>query len=112
MSDAETGLTLQDVGLAMKAKFSVFRREALGGYSTRGPVAQEMDLATARKEIVRLKSLYPHQDFVLMGEIGEATRSERVTVKIVAPDLSDLVPKKRKAVFSPNVIPLRKSEVG
>ena len=96
----------------MKAKFSVFRRESLGGYSTRGPVAQEMGIDAARKEIVHLKSLYPYQDFVIMGEIGEATRSERVTVKIAAPDLSSLVRKKRKAVFSPNVIPLRKSEVG
>jgi len=96
----------------MKAKFSVFRRECLGGYSTRGPVAQEMDFDAARKEIVHLKSLYPHQDFVIMREIGEATRSERMRVKIVAPDLSSFVRKKRKAAFSPNVIPLRNAEVG
>jgi hypothetical protein len=95
----------------MKEKFSVFRRESSGGYSTRGPIAQEMDLEAARKEISRLKSLYPYQDFVILGEVGQATRSERVTVKILAPDLSSLVRKKRKAPFSPNVIPLRNSEL-
>ena len=94
----------------MTTKFSIFRRESSGGYSTRGPVVPEMSLAEARKEIARLKSLYPHQDFVIMGEIGEATRSERVTVKIEAPDLSGPVRKKRKTAFERNVIPLRKSE--
>ena len=46
----------------------------------------------------------------IMGEIGEATRSERVTVKIEAPDLSGPVRKKRKPAFERNVIPLRKTE--
>jgi hypothetical protein len=94
----------------MATKFSIFRRESAGGYSTRGPVVPEMTLLEARKEIARLKSLYPHQDFVIMGEIGEATRSERVTVKIEAPDLSDPARKKRKRAFEPNVIPLRQTE--
>jgi len=94
----------------MTTKFSIFRRESSGGYSTRGPVVPEMTLAEARTEIARLKTLYPHQDFVIMGEIGEATRSERVTVKIEAPDLSGPVRKKRRTVFGRNVIPLRKTE--
>lgn len=94
----------------MATKFSIFRRESSGGYSTRGPVVPEMTLIEARKEISRLKSLYPHQDFVIMGEIGEATRSDRVTVKIEAPDLSGPARKKRKRPFEPNVIPLRQNE--
>jgi hypothetical protein len=94
----------------MATKFSIFRRESSGGYSTRGPIVPEMSLDDARKEIARLKSLYPHQEFVIMGEIGEATRSERVTVKIEAPDLSSTVRKKRKKAFDQNVIPLRKTE--
>ena len=68
-----------------------------------------MSLNEARKEISRLKSLYPYQDFVIMGEIGEVTRSERVTVKIRAPDLSSHI-RKRKVKFTENIIPLRKSE--
>ena len=94
----------------MATKFSIFRRESTGGYSTRGPVVPEMTLEEARKEIARLKSLYPYQDFVIMGEIGEATKSERVTVKIEAPDLTGRPRKKRKVAFDPNVIPLRKTE--
>jgi hypothetical protein len=59
-----------------------------------------------------------------MGEVGEATKSERVTVKIDAPDLSDATPRKRKprkvaqeqqapqAPDSWNVVPLRKEETG
>lgn len=94
----------------MTTKFSIFRRESSGGYSTRGPIAPDMSLDQARKEIARLKSQYPYQEFVIMGEIGEATRSERVTVKIAAPDLASSVRKKRKPAFDRNVIPLRKTE--
>jgi len=94
----------------MTLQFSIFRRDRSTGYSTRGPVAPQMSLDEARKEISRLKSLYPYQDFVIMGEIGEVTRSERVTVKIRAPDLSSLIRKKRKVKFTGNIIPLRKNE--
>jgi hypothetical protein len=31
---------------------------------------------------------YPHQDFVIMGEVGEVSRSDRVNVKIEAPGLN------------------------
>jgi hypothetical protein len=94
----------------MTSNFSIFRRERLGGYSTRGPVAPKLNLAEARKEIARLKSLYPYQDFVIMGEVGEVTRSERVTVKIEAPDLSSLVRKRHKVAFTQNIVPIRKTE--
>jgi hypothetical protein len=122
--------------------FLILRREHAGGYSTRGPIAQPMSLKDARAEVVRLKKAYPHQDFVIMGEVGEATLSERVTVKIDAPDLTDALPKPRKprktrvqapapqpalpALPAPeqpapeeappqeawNVVPLRKEELG
>jgi len=117
----------------MSASFIILRRETSGGYSTRGPVAQPLSLKEAREEIVRLKRLFPHQDFVIMGEVGEATKSDRVTVKIDAPDLSEARPRKRKAREAPppeqvpaqapaaaapdaaetwNVVPLRKEETG
>jgi len=105
----------------MTTSFIILRRETAGGYSTRGPVAQPLSLKEARAEIVRLKKLFPHQDFVIMGEVGEVTRSERVTVKIDAPDLTQAEPKKRRARKLPeavpavlpedsNVVPLRKEE--
>jgi hypothetical protein len=115
----------------MSDNFIILRRENSEGYSTRGPIARAMSLRDARTEIVRLKKIYPHQDFVIMSEIGEATVSERVTVKIDAPDLTDATPKKRKsrkmelpaaaparqpdaaqakAADPTNVVPLRKEE--
>jgi hypothetical protein len=112
----------------MSNNFIILRRETAEGYSTRGPIARAMSLKDARAEIVRLKKVYPHQDFVIMSEIGEATMSERVTVKIDAPDLSDATARKRKtrkpreeiqrkpevAQTTPadpsNVVPLRKEE--
>ena len=124
------------------ATFIILRRETAGGYSTRGPVAQPMSLKDARDEVVRLKKLFPHQDFVIMGEVGEVTRSERVTVRIDAPDLTPARPRKRKPREAPllepaadvstpaapapatapaaapdaaegwNVVPLRKEEAG
>jgi hypothetical protein len=113
----------------MSSNFIILRRETADGYSTRGPIARAMTLRDARAEIMRLKKIYPHQDFVIMSEIGEATMSERVTVKIDAPDLTDATSRKRKArkpreeeaprkpevaqvkVVDPsNVVPLRKEE--
>lgn len=115
----------------LNASFIILRRETSGGYSSRGPIAQAMSLKEARDEIVRLKKLFPHQDFVIMGEVGEATKSERVTVKIDAPDLSEARPRKRKVRATTesqppaqapavvpdtaetwNVVPLRKEETG
>jgi len=102
----------------MSASFIILRRESVGGYSSRGPIAQPMTLKDARAEIVRLKKDFPHQDFVIMGEVGEVTRSERVTVRMEAPDLSDATPRKRKPRKAPqaaeswNVVPLRKEETG
>ncbi|MDE2181719.1 MAG: hypothetical protein KGJ78_01720 [Alphaproteobacteria bacterium] len=95
-------------------KFAILRRETSGGYSTRGPIAQVMTLDQARNEVARLKGAYPHQDFVIMGEIGEVTRSERVTVKIEAPDLSRKVRKKKLAqpAFTENVVPIRNGGTG
>lgn len=108
----------------MSTSFIILRRETVGGYSTRGPIAQPMSLKDARSEIMRLKKVFPHQDFVIMGEVGEVSRSERVTVKIDAPDLSDAMPRKRRArkvheapaqaelpaAENWNVVPLRKEE--
>src|SRR5215472_9305544 len=85
----------------MNASFIILRRETSGGYSTRGPVAQPLSFKEARDEIVRLKKIFPHQDFVIMGEVGEVTKSERVTVKIDAPDLSEARPRKRKPRETP-----------
>ena len=108
---------------SMNATFIILRREMLGGYSTRGPIAQPLSLKEARAEVLRLKKAFPHQDFVIMGEVGEATMSERVTVKIDAPDLGDTQRKKRRRklpedvavpaiVDDTNVVPLRKEEAG
>jgi len=113
----------------MSSNFIILRREVADGYSTRGPIARAMTLKDARAEIVRLKKVYPHQEFVIMSEIGEATVSERVTVRIDAPDLTDPSARKRKArkpqeeraprrpevaqaktVDPSNVVPLRKEE--
>jgi hypothetical protein len=97
----------------MSTTFIILRRESAGGYSTRGPIVQPLTFKDARAEIVRLTKLFPHQDFVIMGEVGEATRSERVTVKVDAPDLSDAKQRKRRPRKAPatskdsNVVPLR-----
>src|SRR5215469_18522728 len=88
------------------ASFIILRRETSGGYSTRGPVAQPLSLKDARDEIVRLKKIFPHQDFVIMGEVGEVTKSERVTVKIDAPDLSEARPRRRRQRETPAPEPL------
>lgn len=101
----------------MNTSFVILRRE-IDGYSTRGPIVHSMSLKEARGEVVRLKKLFPHQDFVIMGEVGEATLSERVTVKIDAPDLSEARPKKRRPRRTAqeaeawNVVPMRKEEGG
>jgi hypothetical protein len=58
----------------MTTNFAIFRREKSGGYSPRGPVALVMSLEQARREIARLRASYPYQDFVIMGEVGEAAR--------------------------------------
>jgi len=96
----------------MATKFAIFRRDSFGGYSTRGPVVPEMTLEEARKEITRLKTAYPQQDFVIMAEMGTVSRSERVTVRIEAPDISKRVRKRPKSAVAPNVIPIRKGESG
>lgn len=96
----------------MATKFAIFRRESSGGYSTRGPVVPEMTLEDARREITRLKTAYPQQDFVIMAEMGTVSRSERVTVRIEAPDISKWVRKRAKPAFTPNVVPIRKGESG
>lgn len=93
----------------MTTRFAIFRHES-GGYSTRGPVVPEMSLDEARKEVARLKSAYPYQEFVIMGEIGTVTRSERVTVKIENPVLRDRLPKRPKTLDDRNVVPLRTLE--
>jgi hypothetical protein len=109
----------------MSDSFTILRRDA-DGYSTRGPIAAGMSLKDARSEIVRLKKAYPYQDFVIMGEVGEVSRSDRVSVKIEAPDLAPAPRKERKPrktvrvepvveaepaakpVTAANVVPLRK----
>jgi hypothetical protein len=39
-----------------------------------------MTLEQARRELTRLNMRYPHQHFVIVGEIGEAARTEREAV--------------------------------
>lgn len=58
----------------MITNFAIFRRESSGGYSSRGPISPVMSLEQARREIARLRAIYPHQDFVMLGEIGESAR--------------------------------------
>jgi hypothetical protein len=67
-----------------------------------------MSLDEARKEVARLKAAYPYQEFVIMGEIGTVTRSERITVKIERPVLRNQMPKRAKT--AENVVPLRALE--
>jgi hypothetical protein len=88
----------------MSIRFIILRRESVGGYSTRGPVAQPVTLSEAQSEVVRLKKLFPYQDFVIMGEVGEVKRSDRVTVKFDAFDLSDVAPKKRRVRKVPEAL--------
>jgi hypothetical protein len=90
-------------------RFAIFRHES-GGYSTRGPIVPEMTLDEARKEVARLKAAYPYQEFVIMGEIGTVSRSERITVKIESPVLRNRLPKRAKAADAPNVVPIRALE--
>lgn len=70
----------------MITNFAIFRRESSGGYSSRGPIAPVMSLEQARREVARLRAIYPHQDFVILGEIGETAR-ERSTLHNEARDL-------------------------
>ena len=70
----------------MITNFAIFRRESSGGYSSRGPIAPVMLLEQARREVARLRAIYPHQDFVILGEIGETAR-ERSTLHNEARDL-------------------------
>ena len=93
----------------MTTRFAIFRQES-GGYSTRGPVVPEMTLDEARKEVARLKSAYPYQEFVIMGEIGTVSRTERITVKIENPMLRNRLPKRPKASDDRNVVHLRTLE--
>lgn len=93
----------------MTTRFAIFRHES-AGYSTRGPVVPEMSLEEARKEVARLKSTYPHQEFVIMGEIGTVTRSERITVKIENPMLRNRLPRRPKVIDDRNVVPIRTLE--
>ena len=93
----------------MTTRFAIFRHES-GGYSTRGPVVPEMTLEQARKEVASLKSAYPYQEFVIMGEIGTVSRSERITVKIDAAVMPNRSPKRSKPIDVQNVVPIRKLE--
>jgi hypothetical protein len=90
----------------MNNSFIILRRE-LTGYSTRGPIAVGMSLDEARAETVRLKSTFPYQDFVIMCEVGAAKRTERVTVKIDAPDLGEARKRRLPRRLPANVVPLR-----
>lgn len=64
--------------------FAVFRKDS-AGYFPRGPAAKPMTLQEAETEVLALKKRWPHQAFVIMGEVGEATRSESITVSIESP---------------------------
>jgi hypothetical protein len=70
----------------MITKFAIFRRETSGGYSSRGPVAAVMTLEQAHREIARLRAKYPHQEFVILGEIAEPALAQRSSAQIQASD--------------------------
>ena len=70
----------------MITKFAIFRRESSGGYSSRGPVAAVMSLELAHREIARLRAKYPHQEFVILGEITEPALAQRAPAQIQASD--------------------------
>jgi hypothetical protein len=89
--------------------YAIFRREA-SGYSTRGPIVPEMTLGEARKEVTRLKSAYPYQDFVIMGEVGTVTREETITVKMATPQVVPRARKRSTAAFERNVIRMRQDQ--
>ena len=95
----------------MTTNYAIFRREG-SGYSTRGPIVPEMTLDQARKEITRLKTAFPYQDFVIMGEIGTVTRTEKITVNIAAPHIAPRIRKRPAQVFEPNVIKIRQEQTG
>lgn len=95
----------------MTTNYAIFRREG-SGYSTRGPIVPEMTLDQARKEITRLKTAFPHQDFVIMGEIGTVTRTEKITVNIAVPQIAHRARKRHAPVFEPNVIKIRQEQTG
>ena len=95
----------------MTTNYAIFRREG-SGYSTRGPIVPEMTLEQARKEITRLKTAFPYQDFVIMGEIGTVTRTEKITVNIAVPQIARRVRKRHTPVFEPNVIKIRQEQTG
>jgi hypothetical protein len=79
-----------------ESKFAIFRA-GYSGYEPFGQIAQRVTLETAQADIATLKRRYPHQEFVIMGEVGTATKSERVTVKLTAPDLGANVVKLERA---------------
>lgn len=85
-------------------RFIILRRDA-NGYSSRGPVAQPMTIKAARDEVLRLSKLYPHQTFCILAEVGEAIRSERIVVKLEAPQLK--APKPVRVKTTDNVTQLR-----
>lgn len=62
------------------ARFVILRKESDDGYSTRGPITWAMPFEKAREEIVKLKTQYPHLNFVLAAEIGEAVMTESVGI--------------------------------
>jgi hypothetical protein len=71
-----------------------------------------MTLEQARKEITRLKTAFPYQDFVIMGEIGTVTRTEKITVNIAAPHIGHRARRRPVSVFEPNVIKIRQEKAG
>ena len=89
--------------------YAIFRRDA-SGYSTRGPIVPEMTLGEARKEIARLKSVYPYQDFVIMGEVGTVTRDETITVKIATPHVVPRARKRPTPPFERTVVRMRREQ--
>ena len=71
-----------------------------------------MTLEQARKEITRLKTAFPYQDFVIMGEIGTVTRTEKITVNIAVPHIAHRGRKRVAPIFEPNVIKIRQEQTG
>lgn len=67
--------------------FIIMRRDG-DNFATRGPLAKPLSLEDAKAEALSLKTQYPHQDFVLFGEVGAVNLNSDVFITLAAPDLS------------------------
>lgn len=65
-----------------EARYTVVRREG-GSYRTT-PTLKPMTLIEASDEATRLQAQYRDQKFVILGEVGEPTKDETITIKPIS----------------------------